>query len=250
MSGARVVVFDFYGTLVRMVPPLPASHRSVFLRRGLHAAADHWGDQWSVGPADGEEHAAHSVSEQAYLAWELERLRRRARAAGVPEGEVEGLVTEIDRTMKSLRLALFDDTLEVLHALHARGVRIAVCSNWYWDLERTLDSVGLAGLVSVAVGSAQAGARKPHPRIYRTVLERCGVPAARAVFVGDMWEADVAGPLAAGMRAVHLWRTDRAVQGAAPPLVDGAARISTLHGLSGLLDDWDRVGRGGPGRCG
>ncbi|MFI2214243.1 HAD family hydrolase [Streptomyces sp. NPDC020141] len=117
----------------------------------------------------------------------------------------------------------------------AHGLTVAICSNWFWDLDRALDEAGIGDLVDVAVTSARAGARKPHPRIYRAVLDECGVAPGQALFVGDMWEPDVLGPLAQGMRAVHLWRPDRAVQGAAPPLPGRAERIDGLHALTGLL---------------
>ncbi|MGW1372937.1 HAD family hydrolase [Streptomyces sp. NPDC002446] len=231
----RGVIFDFYGTLVRMVPPLPPSHHSLFARRGLTEAAERWGDPWTVGPRDGEEHAAHSVDEESYRAWEVDRLRRRARACGVPDTEAAALAVELDRAMKDLRLALFDDVPSALAGLRARGVTVAVCSNWFWDLDRAIEDVGLAGAVDVAVTSARAGARKPHPRIYRVVLERCGLRPEQALFVGDMWRTDVAGPLAAGMRAAHLWRPDRAVEGVAPPVPAGATRIASLSALTDLL---------------
>ncbi|GAA2264765.1 2-haloalkanoic acid dehalogenase [Streptomyces ruber] len=234
-DGVRGVVLDFYGTLVRMVPPWPPSHRSVLLRRGLTEAAARWGDQWAAGPPDGALHLAHSGSERAYRAWELDRLRRRARACGVPEEEVNGVAVELDRVSKDLRLALFEDVPDALGALRGRGLVVAVCSNWFWDLEDVVGRVGLAGAVDVVVGSARAGARKPHPRIYRTVLDRCGLRPEQALFVGDMWETDVAGPVRAGMRAAHLRRPDRAVDGPAPPLPEGVVRIATLRALTGLL---------------
>ncbi|MEU5403290.1 HAD family hydrolase [Streptomyces sp. NPDC005963] len=235
MTAIRGVVFDFYGTLVRMVPPLPPDHRSIFDRRGLVEAGRRWGDQWSVGPGEGEEHRAHSGSEQAYTAWERDRLSARARACGVPGDQLEELVAEIDAAMKDLRLALFDDVLGLLTELRSRGVLVAVCSNWYWHLDRSLADVGLTELIDVSVSSARAGARKPHPLIYRTVLDRCGLAPEETVFVGDVWRPDVEGPLAEGMRAVHLWRADRAVDGQAPPLVAGAARIAELTELTALL---------------
>ncbi|MGW0536823.1 HAD family hydrolase [Streptomyces sp. NPDC003032] len=243
----RAVIFDFYGTLVRMVPPLPPSHRAIFARRGLREQGERWGDQWAVGPREGEEHMAHSVSEEAYTAWERERLRRRARACGVPERELAGLVAELDRAMKDIRLALFDDVPDVLAQLRGRGLLVAVCSNWFWDLDRCLDEVGLAGLVDVAVSSARAGARKPHPLAYRAVLDRCGLRPEQALFVGDVWGPDVEGPLAAGMRAVHLWRPDRAVEGVAPPLPPGAARITGLRHLTAPLVTGASAG---PAGCG
>lgn len=67
------------------------------------------------------------------------------------------------------------------------------------------------------------------------------------LFVGDMWVPDVLGPLTAGMRAVHLWRPDRAVDGVAPPLPEGAARITGLRELIPAVDSGGGGGRGGSG---
>ncbi|MFD7071035.1 HAD family hydrolase [Streptomyces sp. NPDC059913] len=246
-GGTGAVVLDFYGTLVRMVEPLPPDHRAIFARRGLADQGERWGDQWSVGPAEGEEHLAHSADETAYVTWERDRLRRRARGCGVPEGELDGLVAELDAAMKAVRLALYPDVPGVLTRLRERGLLVGVCSNWFWNLEECLAGAGIDGLVDVVVGSARTGARKPHPLVYRTVAERCGLPPGRVLFVGDMWTPDVLGPLAAGMRAVHLHRPDRAVREAAPPLPEGAARITSLSGLIPLLDPG---GAAGPGGCG
>ncbi|MFJ6135196.1 HAD family hydrolase [Kitasatospora sp. NPDC092286] len=243
----RAVVFDFYGTLVRMVEPLPPDHRAIFDRRGLAAQGARWGDQWAVGPGEGEEHAVHSAAENDYHRWELDRLRRRALDCGVPEHELDGLVEEIDRAMKALRLELFEDARPVLEELRAQGLLVGVCSNWFWNLEDCVEDVGLGGSVDVVVGSARAGARKPHPLIYRTLLERCRLPPEHVLFVGDMWAPDVLGPLSAGMRSVHLCRPDPAVLGSEPPLPDGAARI---RGLGELLRLVTSGAAAGPGDCG
>ncbi|WP_436735855.1 HAD family hydrolase [Streptomyces sp. BBFR102] len=248
MDGIGAVVFDFYGTLVRMVEPLPPDHHGIFARRGLADQGELWGDQWSVGPGEGEEHTAHSADEAAYTAWERGRLRRRAQSCGVPEEALDELVDELDRAMKAVRLELFPDVPGVLAALRNRGLLVGVCSNWFWNLEEHVEETGLGGSVDVMVGSARAGARKPHPLIYRELLDRCALPPGRVLFVGDMWVPDVLGPLAAGMRAVHVHRPDRAVEGAAPPLPAGAARITDLRDLlTGVTGPCDA---GGPGGCG
>ncbi|MGA4844485.1 HAD family hydrolase [Streptomyces sp. G45] len=245
-DGTGAVVFDFYGTLVRMVDPLPPDHQGIFARRGLTAQGELWGDQWSVGPGEGEDHREHSADEETYTAWERDRLRRRARSCGVPEEDLEDLVDELDRAMKAVHLELFPDAPDVLKALRERGLLIGVCSNWFWNLRERIAETGLADAVDVVVGSAQAGARKPHPLIYRTLLERCALPPHQVLFVGDMWTPDVLGPLAAGMRAVHVARPDRAVAGAEPPLPAGAARVS---GLGELLTGASG-GAAGPGGYG
>ncbi|HEX7276698.1 MAG TPA: HAD family hydrolase, partial [Acidimicrobiales bacterium] len=113
---------------------------------------------------------------------------------------------------------------------------------WDWDLERAVRSVGLDLLVDAIVTSAQAGARKPHPRIFEHTLDRCRLVADETLFVGDTWGPDVEGPLAAGMRAVHLFRPDQAERarevGAAPltpPLPDGVVRATDLRGVLDLV---------------
>jgi putative hydrolase of the HAD superfamily len=236
MKAVGGVIFDFYGTLAYTVVH-PGTHAAVFARHGLSGAHPAWGDQWAVGPADGEEHAEHSVSRQAYRAWELARLRARARTCGVPEERIEPLVRDLDRVQERATAARYEEVAEVLDALRRRGLVLAVCSNWGWDLEDAIAGVGLGSAFDVTVSSARAGARKPHPLVYRVVLERCGLRAGQALFVGDSWGPDVEGPLSTGMRAVHLWREERAVRGAGvpPPLRGDVRRIADLRELLGLI---------------
>ena len=99
--------------------------------------------------------------------------------------------------------------VELLTELRDRGVTIAVCSNWSWDLTDDLACCGLGTLIDVTVTSARAGSRKPHKAIYARVLEETGVAAADALFVGDSLSADVEGPLRAGIPAVHLLRSSQ-----------------------------------------
>ncbi|QRG68452.1 HAD family hydrolase [Brevibacillus choshinensis] len=48
------------------------------------------------------------------------------------------------------------------------------------------------------------GYHKPDPRIYATVLQELGAEPAQVLFVGDTWDADVAGAMDAGMSAVWI----------------------------------------------
>ena len=91
---------------------------------------------------------------------------------------------------------------DCLAALRRAGFTIALCSNWGWDLAADVAGAGLAGYIEVFVPSAQAGYRKPHPRIYQATLERTGFGADDAVFIGDTLRTDVLGPQRAGIRSV------------------------------------------------
>ena len=225
------MLFDFYGTLARAVS-WGDTHEQVFTRRGLPFDAERWG--WNfVGEAnDGDSHLEHSVDRDTYVAWERQRLRRRARACGVAEDDLEALVDDLHVASKTYTLEAYDEVAGVLAELRARGLTLAICSNWDWDLDRAVAGAGLTGATDVVVTSARAGARKPNPRIFRHTLERCGVGPAETLFVGDTMYADVEGPIAYGMRAVHVWRNDMA--GDPGPLPPGATRTPDLRAVLGL----------------
>jgi putative hydrolase of the HAD superfamily len=220
------VLFDFYGTLARAIS-WGDTHQQVFARHGLPFDADRWG--WNfVGEAnDGDSHLEHSVSRDTYVAWERQRLRRRALACGVGEDDVEALVDDLHTSSKTYTLAAYEEVAGVLAELRQRGLIVAICSNWDWDIERAVASAGLEGATDVVVTSARAGARKPNPRIFRHTLEACGVEPGEALFVGDTMYADVEGPLAYGMAALHVWRDD--MVGEPPPLPAGATRSADLR---------------------
>lgn len=222
----KAVLFDFYGTLARAVA-WGDTHEQVFARHGQRFDAERWVHNFVGESNDGDEHVEHSASRDAYVAWEVDRLRRRARNCGVGEDELEALVADLHTAAKTYTLKAYDEVPDVLATLRRRGITVAVCSNWDWDLDRAIASVGLEGRADVVVTSAQAGARKPHPRIFRHTLDRCGVGPAEALFVGDSFYPDVEGPLAYGMRAVHVWRDD--MVGDPPQLPEGAIRTPDLR---------------------
>jgi putative hydrolase of the HAD superfamily len=234
VSAVRAVLFDFYGTLAHATE-WGAPYEEVFARRG-HALVDDARARWTHDAWDGLEHVEHSVDRDTYVAWERSRLAEMARASGVGDDDVEALVDDLHREAKAWTMAPYPETHEVLEAVRDRGLTVAVCSNWDWDLDRALHAADLGPLIDVRVTSAQAGARKPHRRIFDRTLHAVGVEATEAVMVGDTWAADVEGPLALGMRALHVLRPGDSRASAVPEaLPAGAARSSDLWAVLDLL---------------
>lgn len=69
-------------------------------------------------------------------------------------------------------------------------------------LRQLLASQDLLRHFSVVVFSDEIGAAKPAPSVFQRAAEGLGMPPADIVHVGDRESNDVAGPLAAGMRAI------------------------------------------------
>lgn len=221
-------VFDFHGTLAEAVRWGP-SPDTILAARGYEPDHELRAAWWASAPED-IEHREHSRSAERYRSWERARLRTLVEAYGVPEPDHEELVEELYQATKAYVLRVYDDVAETLATLADAGVRLAVCSNWDWELPDLLRELGLAHHFEVVVTSARAGYRKPHPAIYRAVLEPLGACPGETVFAGDTWVPDVEGPLALGMRAVHVVR-DRRLPPDGPPLPPGAARVHDLREL-------------------
>jgi putative hydrolase of the HAD superfamily len=155
----------------------------------------------------------------------LKDLRRRC--AGVVQ---ERLGTPLplrdveDALLAAVRFRAYPEVPAVLARLRAGGARLAVVSNWDVSLHDVLERTQLRALVDAVVISAELGAAKPDPAIFRAALERLGATAGEAMHVGDSVEHDVAGARAAGLEAVLVAR-----DGAQAP--DGVRVVASLEGL-------------------
>jgi len=105
--------------------------------------------------------------------------------------------------------SLYEEVPDVLRSLHAAGLRIGLISNTHRCLESFQSHFDLDGLFAAAVSSSLHGYMKPHPSIFETALQLVGVPAARAVMVGDSLKQDIEGAQALGMRGVLVCRSGR-----------------------------------------
>jgi HAD superfamily hydrolase (TIGR01509 family) len=102
------------------------------------------------------------------------------------------------------RLVPFDDAVEALAALRARGVAVAVASSSPRErLDRTLARAGLEFATTIAGDEVEHG--KPAPDMFLLAAERLGVEPARCVVVEDS-PPGVAAGVAAGMPTLGVCR--------------------------------------------
>lgn len=104
-------------------------------------------------------------------------------------------------------ISLDPHALEVLGFLHRR-CKTAVISNltfseFAWEL---LERFELNKYLDLIVVSGDINLRKPHPQIFSMTLQHLGVQPAKALFVGDTLETDIAGARNAGLTSVQIMR--------------------------------------------
>ncbi len=152
---------------------------------------------------------------------------------GDPDAVTATVLAISDAWCRVESFSLYDDALPCLTALHGAGVRLALVSNAVGhDLDEMVAAKGLGELVETVVTSSAVGVTKPAPAIFAEALRRLGVPAGAAVMVGDSYEDDVRGGLAAGLgAAVLLDRAGRPPRHA--PTIRSLAELPGLLGLEG-----------------
>lgn len=129
--------------------------------------------------------------------------------------------------------------VETLRALRDDGRMLGLVSNTYWasDLhDRHLAAHDLLDLLPVRVYSCDAPRRKPHPAIFEMALDRLGVEAGEAAYVGDRPDVDVAGAQEAGMLGILIDSPFRSegLMGVTPDAIIG--EIPDLLTVIPLLD--------------
>jgi putative hydrolase of the HAD superfamily len=208
----RAILFDVGETLVRPDPSFPelfarivgeAGHErdpdavvaasATVRRRFSEASRD--GDLWTRSP-------------EASKGFWLDVYGRMLLELGLPNRD--GLRDRLYEGFTDLgNYALFDDVLPAIDSLEADGFILGIVSNYEAWLEDLLTRLGVRDRFPVRVISGVEGVEKPDPRIYRLGLERAGVSAPEAAFVGDNPEFDVDPPAMLGMFPVLIDRRDR-----------------------------------------
>lgn len=121
------------------------------------------------------------------------------------QGETLYRILDLEQRCWDRSVSLAPDALRTLERLRARGLRTAVASNAPFPpemLHRQVRAIGVAERVDAVVFSSEVGRRKPAPELYQAALDRIGVAAVEALYVGDRTVEDYEGPRRLGMRAV------------------------------------------------
>ena len=230
-STPRAVLLDAAGTLIDVAGPLGDTYSGLAREFGGDLDPETLTTGFRIAFADTPPMAFPGLTgadlDRAERDWWRAVVERVTRAAGgVPEFDAY-----FDRLYAHYASApawrVYPEVPEVLEALRARGLRLAVVSNFDTRLPPLLDALGLATFFDAVVCSGEAGAAKPDGAIFARALAALGVEASEALHVGDSREADYEGARAAGIEALLV---DRDAD------VHPAGTIPDLRGILDFLD--------------
>ncbi len=190
----RAIVFDFFGTLTD--PAAETERLATFAATAavLGAPVDRFGTAM-----------AQSFAQRTVGAYGGTRdtLLAIARSCGVvPDDARLQAAVATHRAGAELVRRPRPEALAVLDQLRGHGYLLGLISDCSSELCEAWAGTPYAARIDAAVFSWQEGHRKPDSRLYATVSERLGVPAAECWFVGDGGSREHDGARRAGMRPV------------------------------------------------
>jgi HAD superfamily hydrolase (TIGR01549 family) len=220
----EAVLFDVDFTIARPGPELgPDGYERLGRRFGLELDPARYSVAREKAIEGIRRHPELEHDEEIWIAF-TERIIRNM--GGDSDSSYECAVAMTKAWEHAEHFELYEDALPVLEDLRGHGLKLGLVSNTGRDLQAFVAHHGLD--VDAAVGSRSFGRTKPHPTIFRAVLEQLQVEPAAAAMVGDSPDDDVEGARAAGIAAAFLLdRDDRY------PEIE--ARLPDLYALPAAL---------------
>lgn len=227
---ADVILFDFFGTLVRYQADrtalaYPRSH-DLLTDWGWRQGHDGFIALWDEASLEVESTTSSTYAEPTMLDFAIAFGQRAG--LDLASDQLAELATcfveEWARHVQPLAGAH-----ELLQQLAGR-YRLGIVSNTHHTamVPSLVADHFTPSLFEHTLLSVEHGFRKPHRSIYETALELFEVDASQAVFVGDSYDADYHGPISVGMSAFLI-----------DP--DGIHPAPTDHRLGSVLDLHSRL---------
>ena len=200
----RAVLFDVDFTIARPGPELgPEGYQRLGERFGLELDPSRYKQARERAVEGIRRHPELEHDEEIWVAF-TERIIRGM--GGEADSAYECAVAMTEAWEHAEHFELYEDALPVLEELRVQGLKLGLVSNTGRNLDEFVAHHRLD--VDAAIGSGAFGRTKPHPTIFRAVLERLAVEPAAAAMVGDSPEDDVEGAHAAGIEAAYLLDRD------------------------------------------
>jgi putative hydrolase of the HAD superfamily len=229
----RAVFFDAAGTLLALREPVGDTYARFALREGIGVRADALERGFRFAFARAEPLAFPRVSPRKVPAlergWWWRRVNeafRRAGAEASPRALERAFAALYEHFASRDAWRLFADVRPALRTLGARGLRLAVVSNFDTRLVALLEAFGVAPAFDAVVLSSTSGFAKPDPRLFVAAVRQSRATATTTLHVGDSERLDRRAARAAGLCALRLDRGGNPARHVIASLAEIPGRIS------------------------
>jgi len=147
----------------------------------------------------------------------------------LPRDAILDIVKRINQIAMEAIFVLYDDVLPTFKKLKKQNLILGLITNLYKDSDIILRKLGLDRYLDLVVTSKEVGVDKPASPIFLAALERAGIDASEAVYIGDQYQTDVGGARGVGINPILIDRYDLS------PEVSDCPRIHSLTELAQYL---------------
>jgi len=231
----RAVSFDIGHTLIRPHPSLGHIYADTAANHGVpmppHVVEERFDIYWTLHKNRADGLIYGRTHEEAKAFW-LRVIRDVMADTGAGDTTLQRITNDLYDTFSTGACwRLHGCCHEVLRACSDAGLKVAFLSNWDLRLRQLLIELDLVALADAVIISAEHAVEKPDVAIFHRVTSELAVPASSVLHVGDTWDDDVVGAIAAGFRAV--WLNPHGKERPDPHLP--VAEIADLGEVVGLL---------------
>jgi len=210
----KAVFFDWFNTLAQYYPPREEMQANACHEVGIEVAKERLtrglllADEFYINENARSPIKNRPLKEQMEVYAQYERIVLKEAGVEISDETALRIMQKLGGVSSKLNFVLFDDVLPTFKLLKQRGLVLGLISNIERDIMPSCQELGLASYLDLVVTSQEIGWNKPHPPIFLAALERAGLKASQAVYVGDQHNVDVVGARGVGMKAILLDRYD------------------------------------------
>lgn len=100
-------------------------------------------------------------------------------------------------------MKLYPGVLQLFKRLKDNQIKIAICTDLTVNIQhKKLKKLDIWKYLDVLVTSEEADAEKPDPRMFKLVLQKLGIEATEALYVGDSIKKDIIGADSMGIKPI------------------------------------------------
>lgn len=226
-ASVRAITFDAAHTLFHPFPSVGAIYREIMRNHGLDYQADALEAGFRNAFANVEKDTGILDGERRERQYWRTVVKTSLQGLEPQPLDFESLFHDLWETFsRGDRWRVDPHVPGILADLRERGYSVNLLTNWDNRVRRVVDESSLAGHFDHLFISSEIGADKPDPAIFAHVESVLELPPDAMLHVGDSFDHDVEGALAAGWKALLLSPSQ-----SARPIPTRVERIASLSEL-------------------